>query len=197
MKYFVSNSINYSRLLCVGGEREPGTYCSCMHQVFLVTCILLCYIKFNSVYLLKGRTAKLYSHLRLIWVVLKSETLQLWQLRSALLCSRQSVSIKEKDCVNHVPQLFSLNEHINNFCKQRAECLLSSIIHTECRQWQASFVHEKSGCLAEGSITDQILRKFPNSHKSWGNWSCANSVYQLGSFLSTHTQEPGNEALSL
>ena len=118
----------YSRLLCVGGEREPGTYCSCMHQVFLVTCILLCYIKFNSVYLLKGCTAKLYSHVRLIRVVLKSETLQLWQLQSALLCSRQSVSIKEKDCVNHVPQLFSLNEYINNFCKQRAECLLYSFI---------------------------------------------------------------------
>ena len=26
-------------------EREPSTHCSCMHQVLLVTCILLCYTK--------------------------------------------------------------------------------------------------------------------------------------------------------
>ena len=26
-------------------EREPGTHCSHMHQVILITCILLCYIK--------------------------------------------------------------------------------------------------------------------------------------------------------
>ena len=38
-------------------EREPGTHCSHMRQVPLVTCILLRYTKItvNSVYLLKGR----------------------------------------------------------------------------------------------------------------------------------------------
>ena len=44
-------------------EREPGTHCSCMRQVPLVTCILLhCNkITVNSAYLLKGHTAWLYS----------------------------------------------------------------------------------------------------------------------------------------
>ena len=44
-------------------EREPGTHCLRMRQVPLVTCILLrcTKITINSVYLLKGRTAWLYS----------------------------------------------------------------------------------------------------------------------------------------
>ena len=44
-------------------EREPGTHCSRMRQVPLVTCILLRYTKItvNSVYLQKGSTAWLYS----------------------------------------------------------------------------------------------------------------------------------------
>ena len=49
---------------CVGEEeREPGTHCSHMCQVPLVTCIILRYTKItaNSVYLLKGSTAWLYS----------------------------------------------------------------------------------------------------------------------------------------
>ena len=47
----------------VGKEREPGTHCWHMCQVPLVTCILLRYTKItvNSVYLVKGRTAWLYS----------------------------------------------------------------------------------------------------------------------------------------
>ena len=44
-------------------EREPGTHYLCMCQVPIVTCILLHYTKImvNTVYLLKGRTAWLYS----------------------------------------------------------------------------------------------------------------------------------------
>ena len=39
-----------------------------------------------------------------------------------------------------------------------------------CRgQWQASFVCEKSACLAAVNVTEQILLKFPNSMKSWEN----------------------------
>ena len=47
------------RLSCGGGEREPGTHCSRMRQVPLVTCILLRCTKItvNSTYLLKGHTA--------------------------------------------------------------------------------------------------------------------------------------------
>ena len=43
-------------------EREPGTHCSRMRQVPLVTCILLHYTKttVNSVYLLKSCDAWLY-----------------------------------------------------------------------------------------------------------------------------------------
>ena len=53
------------RLLCGGGEKRAWYTLLCMHQVPLVTCILslLRYTKItvNSVYLLKGRTAWLYS----------------------------------------------------------------------------------------------------------------------------------------
>ena len=45
-------------------EREPGTHCSRMCQVPLVTCILLCCTKItvNSAYLLKGHTAPSETH---------------------------------------------------------------------------------------------------------------------------------------
>ena len=53
-------------------EREPGTHCSRMRQVLLVTCILLCCTKImvNSAYVLKGHTALLYSFCSLTKCVL-------------------------------------------------------------------------------------------------------------------------------
>ena len=56
----ISSNTGYSlvpRLLCGGGGREPGTHCSRMRQVPLVTCILLRYtLKLRSIsaYLLKA-----------------------------------------------------------------------------------------------------------------------------------------------
>ena len=55
---------------------------------------------------------------------------------------------------------------------------------------EASFIREKSACLMEVSVTEHILRKFPeilgelSMHKQW----------VPGSFFFAHTQEPGNEA---
>ena len=37
------------------------------------------------------------------------------------------------------------------------------VVHTEHDQWQAFFTWEKSACLMEVSVTEQILYKFPNS----------------------------------
>ena len=82
------------------------------------------------------------------------------------------MNFKGKDCVIHVPQrLAGMDERVDNSCKRRAEYLRHSLIIV-CRergQWQASFVCEKSACLAEVSVTEQILREFPNSQKSWEN----------------------------
>ena len=82
------------------------------------------------------------------------------------------MNFKGKDCVIHVPQrLAGMDERVDNSCKRRAEYLRRSLIIV-CRehgQWQASFVREKSTCLAEVSVTEQILREFPNSQKSWEN----------------------------
>ena len=82
------------------------------------------------------------------------------------------MNFKGKDCVIHVPQrLAGMDEHVDNSCKQRAEYLCRSLVIV-CRergQWQASFIREKSACLAEVSVTEQILREFPNSQKSWEN----------------------------
>jgi len=177
-------------------EREPGTH---MRQVPLVTCILLCYTKItvNSVYLLKGRTAWLYS----LWDTYGQFLSQkLYRFDSnCLYCFVRSKrwTSKGRDCISHVLQCFAgIHEHVENSCKRRPEYLCRSfvIVYTERGQWHASFIQEKLAYLAEVSVTEQILRKFPNSQKSWGNWACANSVYVPGSFFSAHTQEPGNEA---
>ena len=82
------------------------------------------------------------------------------------------MNFKEKDCVIHVPQrLAGMDERVDNSCKRRAEYLRRSLVIV-CRergQWQVSFIREKSACLAEVSVTEQILREFPNSQKSWEN----------------------------
>ena len=49
--------------------------------------------------------------------------------------------------------------------KQRAYCLHCSsvVVHTEHSQWQSSFIWEKSACLVEVSVAEQILQKSPNN----------------------------------
>ena len=49
--------------------------------------------------------------------------------------------------------------HMDNSCKRRAYCLHRSfvVVHTEHGQWQASFTREKSACLVEVSVMEQIL----------------------------------------
>ena len=82
------------------------------------------------------------------------------------------MNFKGKDCVIHVPQrLAGMDECMDNSCKRRAEHLCRSliIVSSERGQWQASFIREKPACLAKVSVTDQILREFPNSQKSWEN----------------------------
>ena len=82
------------------------------------------------------------------------------------------MNFKGKDCIIHVLQrLAGMDERVDNSCKRRAEYLRRSLVIV-CRergQWQASFIREKSACLAEVSVTEQILREFPNSQKSWEN----------------------------
>ena len=82
-----------------------------------------------------------------------------------------------------------MGKRVDSSCKQRAECLCRSlvIIHTEHGQWQPSFVREKSAYLAEVSVTEQTLQKFPNSL----------SMHKLcvpGSLFFAHAREPGNKA---
>ena len=81
----------------------------------------------------------------------------------------------------HVPQhLAGMDERVDNSCKWRAEYFRRSLVIV-CRehgQWQASFIQQKSASITEVSVTEQILREFPNSQKSWEIWACTNSVYQ-------------------
>ena len=89
--------------------------------------------------------------------------------------------LQRKRCVSHVLQcLAGIHERVDNSYKRRAEYPRHSfvIVHTEHCQGQAPFIWEKSAYLAEVGVTEQILREFPNSQKSWGNWACTNSVYQ-------------------
>ena len=82
------------------------------------------------------------------------------------------MNFKGKGCVTHVPQrLAGRDERMDNSCKRRAEYLCHSLVIV-CRergQWQATLIQVKSACLAEVSVTEQILREFPNSLKSWEN----------------------------
>ena len=77
-------------------------------------------------------------------------------------------------------RLAGIDEGMNNFCKQQAESFHGFIvvIHIKRSQWHLLSKRSQSACLAKVSVTKQLLRKFPNSQKSWGNWACVNSVYQ-------------------
>ena len=69
-----------------------------------------------------------------------------------------------------LPQrLAGMDERVDNSWKRRAEYLRRSlvIVGREHGQWQASIIQEKSACLAEVSVTEQVLWEFPNSQKSW------------------------------
>ena len=82
------------------------------------------------------------------------------------------MNFKGKDCIIHMPQrLAGMDECVDNSCKRRVEYLHRSlvIVCRECGQRQASFIREKLACLAEVSVTEHILREFPNSQKSWKN----------------------------
>ena len=60
-------------------EKEPGTHCSRMHQVPLVTCILLRYTKTNGNFCLPAERpqCKIILPVRHLWAVFKSETILL------------------------------------------------------------------------------------------------------------------------
>ena len=60
-------------------EREPGTHCSRMRQVPLVTCILLRYTKINGNFCLPAERpqCKIILPVRHLWAVFKSETISL------------------------------------------------------------------------------------------------------------------------
>ena len=77
-------------------------------------------------------------------------------------------------------KLLRLHTRLDNSCKRRAEYLRRSFVMSTQRVVSDRHLSYGSSrhTLAEVSVTDLILRKFPNSQKSWGNWACANSVYQ-------------------
>ena len=56
--------------------------------------------------------------------------------------------------------------------REKSECLVEvSVMEQILREFPnpASVVREKSACLVEVSIMEQILREFPNPQKSWEN----------------------------
>ena len=87
-------------------EREPGTHCSRMHQVPLVTWILLRYTKITVNFCLPDERLHCMVILPVgnIWVVLKLKAISLWREQSALFCSRQSINFKGKDFISHMLQ---------------------------------------------------------------------------------------------
>ena len=62
-----------------GEKRAPGVRCSRMHQVSMVTCILLCYTKITTSFSLPAERPHCRAMLlaRIIWKDLKSEIISL------------------------------------------------------------------------------------------------------------------------
>ena len=90
-----------------------------------------------------------------------------------------------KNCVSHVPQhLAGKDKCVDNFCKQRAECLCGSfiIVHIEHGQWQASSVWEKSACLTEVVKWSRFYRNFQIPRNRMGT-EHAQTVCGPGSFF--------------
>ena len=57
------------------------------------------------------------------------------------------------------------------------------------------FVISPSFTQSVGSVEAIFyIGKVGMPHEFYGNWVCANSVHQLGSFFSAHAREPGNKA---
>ena len=52
-----------------------------------------------------------------------------------------------------------MNKHVNDSCKQRAECLRHSliIVHAECHQWQESSTQKKSAISWNSCNRDAII----------------------------------------
>ena len=68
------------------------------------------------------------------------------------------MNFKGRDCISHMLQcLAGMHKHVDDSCKQGAEYLRRS-----------SFIREKSACLAEVSVTEQILQNFPNLRNAGG-----------------------------
>ena len=106
------------------------------------------------------------------------------------------MNFKRKDCVSHVlKRLAGMDKRVDNSCKQRAEYLCHSliIVHTKHGQWQASFNREKSVCLAEVSVMEQVLQEISKFPEILGELSMREQCVP-GSIFSAHAQEPGNEA---
>ena len=194
LRPFLGKKYPRSQALVRGRRKESLVH---MCQVPLITCILLRCTKLmvSFVYLLKDRTAQLYS----LWDTygrywskkhhhFAGNGLQ-FSIRGDGWISKGKIA--SFTCCHHLAEM---DECVDNSCKQRAEYLHRSLVIV-CRergQWQGSFIREKSACFAEVSVMEQILWDFPNSQKSWENWACTNCVYQA--LFSPPTHEPGNEA---
>ena len=125
---FTKQLVDYHRK--VDKYREEGERdCLHMHQVPLVTHILLCYIINFCLPAERSRCRdKLYSlYIIHVQAVLKSNIFPLTV--TALLHSRQSMNFNRKDYISYIPQhLVGMDKCMDNPCKQRAYCLCHSFV---------------------------------------------------------------------
>ena len=185
-------------------EREPGTHCSRMRQVPLVTCILLRYTKITvtSVYLQKGSTAWLYSFWDPYGRFLSQKQYRFdgncvhCFVRSDRWTSKEDIAsvtcCKDKE----EAAVFSWNAQTRGqFLQTKSWVPFSLLRHRPHGAWSvtAIFYTEKSAYLTEVSVTEQILRKISKFPEILGELSMRKQCLP-GSFSSAHALEPGNEA---
>ena len=118
-------------LSCGGEERVPGTHCAYAPSS-------LGNLHLSSLFTYWKAALDGYIPVEAHRAVLKSKATPLWRWQSALLCSKRSMSFKERDCVSNVLQyLAGMLECMDNSNKRRAEYLrwFFVIVHTERGQW--------------------------------------------------------------
>ena len=171
---FTKQLVDYHRK--VDKNREEGERdCLHKHQVPLVTHILLCYIINFCLPAERSRCRdKLYSlYIIHVQAVLKSN---IFPFDSNSIASFQAIDELQQEGLHQLhTTAFSWNGQMHEQPLQMKSLvplsLLCVIVHMEYGQWQAFFIREKSACLMEVSVIEQILQKFPKFLETLGELS--------------------------
>ena len=182
---------------CAGEEeREPGTHCSRMRQVPLVTCILLRYTKItvNFCLLLK---ATLHSYTACGTHTSDFEVKNNIALMVTICIASFEVigELQREKLRQSRAKALSWNGRMRGQFPQAKRRIPSSLPRHRPHTVQSvagSFYTREVGVLAEVSVKEQVLREISKYPEILGKLRMRKQCVP-GSFLPAHAREPGNE----